>query len=132
MLDSLISLERMAVFMGPAMAARPGSKDSRVRMKTLSRDTSFLTEHTAFLSQKMNFLLDATLGMIGIEQNATIKIFSVAAVVFLPPTLIASIYGMNFEIMPELGWRVRLSVRAGADGRLGRAVVLDLQAAGRL
>ena len=52
----------------------------------------------------MSFLLDATLGMINIEQNAIIKIFSVAAVVFLPPTLIASIYGMNFEHMPELGW----------------------------
>ena len=52
----------------------------------------------------MNFLLDATLGMINIEQNGIIKIFSVAAVVFLPPTLVASIYGMNFEYMPELQW----------------------------
>jgi magnesium transporter len=52
----------------------------------------------------VNFLLDATLGMISIEQNATIKIFSVAAVVFLPPTLVASIYGMNFHFMPELDW----------------------------
>ena len=57
-----------------------------------------------FLSQKITFLLDATLGMINIEQNAIIKIFSVAAVVFLPPTLVASIYGMNFEVMPELKW----------------------------
>ena len=57
-----------------------------------------------FLSNKINFLLDATLGLINLEQNQIIKIFSVAAVVFLPPTLIASIYGMNFEHMPELKW----------------------------
>ncbi|EFG8199798.1 magnesium transporter, partial [Escherichia coli] len=52
----------------------------------------------------ITFLLDATLGLINLEQNQIIKIFSVAAVVFLPPTLVASIYGMNFEIMPELQW----------------------------
>ena len=70
----------------------------------MSRDVRSLTEHASFLSSKINFLLDATLGMINIEQNAIIKIFSVVAVVFLPPTLIASIYGMNFEFMPELHW----------------------------
>jgi magnesium transporter len=63
-----------------------------------------LTDHAGFLSQKITFLLDATLGMINIEQNAVIKIFSVAAVALLQPTLVASIYGMNFEYMPELGW----------------------------
>jgi magnesium transporter len=57
------------------------------------------------MAQKIIFLLDATLGLINIEQNAIIKIFSVAAVVFLPPTLVASIYGMNFAFMPELGWK---------------------------
>ena len=56
------------------------------------------------LSQKIIFMLDATLGMIGLEQSNIIKIVSVAAVIFLPPTLIASIYGMNFELMPELKW----------------------------
>lgn len=103
-LDSLVSLERMFVFMGPATSARIEMKDSKTRIKTLARDTRYLTEHATFLSGKITFLLDATLGMIGIEQNATIKIFSVAAVVFLPPTLIASIYGMNFQGMPELDW----------------------------
>ena len=63
-----------------------------------------LSDHASFISNKINFLLDATLGLINIEQNAIIKIFSVAAVVFLPPTLIASIYGMNFKHMPELEW----------------------------
>jgi magnesium transporter len=52
----------------------------------------------------LNFLLDATLGLINLQQNQIIKIFSVAAVVFLPPTLVASIYGMNFDMMPELKW----------------------------
>ena len=55
---------------------------------------------------RMNFLLDATLGMINIQQNDIIKIFSIAAVVFLPPTLVASIYGMNFDVMPELKWAI--------------------------
>ncbi len=68
------------------------------------RDIASLNEHAAFESHKINFLLDATLGMINIEQNRIIKLFSVAAVVFLPPTLVASIYGMNFDVMPELKW----------------------------
>jgi magnesium transporter len=59
---------------------------------------------TVYLSSKANFLLDTTLGLINIEQNGIIKIFSVAAVVLLPPTLVASVYGMNFEVMPELKW----------------------------
>ena len=58
----------------------------------------------SFLSAKISFLLDATLGLINLEQNQIIKIFSVAAVAFLPPTLVASIYGMNFDVMPELKW----------------------------
>lgn len=102
MLDSLVSVERLLAFVGPALGTK--AKENRSRIKTLGRDTRFLTEHATFLSQKITFLLDATLGMINIDQNATIKIFSIAAVVFLPPTLIASIYGMNFEVMPELGW----------------------------
>ena len=72
--------------------------------QTLARDDKSLGDHASFLSQKITFLLDATLGMIAIEQNNIIKIFSIAAGVFLPPTLIASIYGMNFRHMPELEW----------------------------
>ena len=64
-------------------------------------------------SDKVNFLLDATLGMISIQQNSIIKIFSVAAVVFLPPTLIASIYGMNFHFIPELSWEVGYPLALG-------------------
>jgi magnesium transporter len=97
--DSLVTLERLIAFHGAI-----GGKEGRARGKTLARDTQFLTDHANFMSQKITFLLDATLGMISIEQNAIIKIFSVAAVIFLPPTLVASIYGMNFAVMPELGW----------------------------
>lgn len=68
------------------------------------RDIESLNSHTAFLFDKINFLMDATVGFININQNKVIKIFSVASVAMLPPTLIASIYGMNFEHMPELQW----------------------------
>jgi magnesium transporter len=102
--DSLVSLERLFVFLTAAAPARVGGKDGKARLKTLGRDTRFLSEHAASLSAKLNFLLDATLGMISIEQNAIIKIFSVAAVIFLPPTLVGTVYGMNFDVMPELHW----------------------------
>ncbi|HVL21926.1 MAG TPA: magnesium transporter CorA family protein [Amaricoccus sp.] len=102
-IDSLVTLERIIAFLSVGSVAAAG-KDERSRLKSAARDARFLAEHSNALLQKLNFLLDATLGMISIEQNAIIKIFSVAAVVFLPPTLIASIYGMNFEVMPELHW----------------------------
>ncbi|TIT49764.1 MAG: magnesium transporter, partial [Mesorhizobium sp.] len=102
--DSLISLQRLAGFLAHVATLTKMSKDVRARIKTLSRDVLSLADHATFLSQKISFLLDATLGMISIEQNAIIKIFSVAAVIFLPPTLVASIYGMNFDVIPELKW----------------------------
>jgi magnesium transporter len=73
-------------------------------LREMMRDIETLMSHTTFLFDKINFLMDSTQGFINIEQNQIIKIFSIAAVVFLPPTLIASIYGMNFEYMPELKW----------------------------
>lgn len=100
--DSLLGLSRIAVFLNAQGEMR---KEIKARIKTLSRDLGSITDHAHFLAGKVNFLLDATLGLINIEQNAIIKIFTVAAVAFLPPTLIASIYGMNFEFMPELHWR---------------------------
>lgn len=72
--------------------------------REVMRDVDTLMSHTAFLFDKINFLMDSTQGFINIEQNQIIKIFSIAAVVFLPPTMIASIYGMNFDVMPELHW----------------------------
>jgi magnesium transporter len=74
--------------------------------RQILRDIESLDGHTAFLFDKINFLMDATVGFININQNKIIKIFSVASVAFLPPTLIASIYGMNFRLMPELDWAV--------------------------
>jgi magnesium transporter len=70
--------------------------------RQILRDIDSLDSHTAFLFEKINFLMDATVGFININQNKIIKIFSVASVALLPPTLIASLYGMNFQYMPEL------------------------------
>jgi magnesium transporter len=102
--DCLLSLQRLGGFFGQVLTQRNADKELRGRVRTLSRDAAALGDHASFLSQKITFLLEATLGMIAIEQNNIIKIFSIAAGVFLPPTLIASIYGMNFRVMPELGW----------------------------
>ena len=74
--------------------------------RQILRDIDSLDSHTAFLFDKINFLMDAIVGFININQNKTIKIFSVASVAFLPPTLIASIYGMNFRSLPELDWQL--------------------------
>ena len=74
--------------------------------RQILRDIDSLDSHTAFLFDKINFLMDATVGFININQNKIIKIFSVASVALLPPTLIASVYGMNFKFMPELEWSV--------------------------
>jgi magnesium transporter len=102
--ECLGSLGRMIGFFGQVTLKGKTEKELRARVRTLSRDCQSITDHAGFLTQKVTFLLDATLGLINIEQNAIIKIFSVVAVVFLPPTLIASIYGMNFHFMPELSW----------------------------
>lgn len=103
--ESLTTFDRLFSYLGLIAAERRMDRDLKARIKTLSRDARSLSDHVTFVSQKVTFLLDATLGLINIEQNAIIKIFSVAAVVFLPPTLIASIYGMNFHFMPELEWQ---------------------------
>ncbi len=81
-----------------------GQSELGETLREIMRDVEVLMSHTTFLFDKINFLMDSTQGFINIEQNQIIKIFSIAAVVFLPPTLVASIYGMNFEVMPELDW----------------------------
>ncbi|AKC68382.1 magnesium/cobalt transporter CorA [Pandoraea oxalativorans] len=88
------------------MRARMLKDEQYQEGKQIMRDIESLDNHTAYLFDKINFLMDATIGFININQNKIIKIFSVAAVAFLPPTLIASIYGMNFQMMPELRWEV--------------------------
>ena len=77
---------------------------SRAHVGSLATDITSLIDYSSFLADNLTFLLDASLGLISVEQNAAMKLFSWAAVVFLPPTLIAGIYGMNFEHMPELKW----------------------------
>jgi magnesium transporter len=104
MRESLASVSRMAIYLNQVVAAKPNSAGVRTRLKVIGQDLGSLADYAAFMANKVNFLLDATLGMISIQQNQIIKIVSVAAVVFLPPTLIASVYGMNFHFIPELKW----------------------------
>lgn len=99
--ESLHSLNRMLVFFKDVVSEHP-VLDRNIDI--LLTDTAALATQTSFLSDKVTFQLDATLGMINVEQNLTIKIFSVVAVFFLPPTLVSSLYGMNFHYMPELDW----------------------------
>ena len=101
--ESLVGLSRLLTFFDANMRLL-GQKQVRVRIKDLQRDIISLMGYVERMSEKLQLLLDATLGMINIQQNDIIKIFSIAAVVFLPPTLVASIYGMNFHLMPELDW----------------------------
>jgi magnesium transporter len=102
--ESAYSLGRLLTFLTHTAIERKEDKMLQARIRTAARDVQSLTDHIGFLSGKIVFLLDATLGMVNIQQNDIIKIVSVAAVVLLPPTLVASIYGMNFDYMPELKW----------------------------
>jgi magnesium transporter len=103
--ESLVSINRMLIFFSQIDEGKYLSKkEHRLRFRNLSREIHSLTEYANFLSQRNSFLLDATLGMLNVEQNMIIKVFTVAAAVFFPPTLIASVYGMNFKDIPELSW----------------------------
>ena len=100
--ESLFNMARILSFVS-GISYFENSDEQKV-IHLMSHDVPPLIEHANFLSNKISFLLDATLGMISIEQNSIMNVLSVVSVVFLPPTLVASIYGMNFEIMPELNW----------------------------
>ena len=102
--ESLVSIGRLVAFMSAVMEGMKWSKDMREQLKTMQRDIHSLSDHASYLSGKITFVLDAMLGVVNLEQNNIIKLFSVMAVVLMPPTLIASIYGMNFKYMPELDW----------------------------
>ena len=103
--ETLLGLSRILTFIG-AEKAGAVRKENQPIIKTLVRDVRSLVEHANFLNNKAQFLLDAVLGIINVEQNSIIKTFTVASVALMPPTLIASIYGMNFEFMPELKWQL--------------------------
>ena len=102
--ESLVSIGRLVTFVTAEADNVKWSKEMRAQLKTMQRDVASLTDHASYLSNKITFVLDALLGVVNLEQNNIIKLFSVMAVVLMPPTLIASIYGMNFKIMPELEW----------------------------
>jgi magnesium transporter len=99
--ESLVSFQRLLMYVQQASSLSL-SQDQRGRFKSTMRDVQSLSDHATFLGNKIQFLLDAVLGLINLEQNNIIKIFSVAAVMMMPPTLVASVYGMNFHFMPEL------------------------------
>jgi len=99
--ESLMTINRIIVYFLESI--KNLKLDALVsHVKGIGRDVQSLSDHANYLDGKVAFLLDAVLGLINIEQNQIIKIFSIAAVIFLPPTVVASIYGMNFSIMPEL------------------------------
>ncbi|WP_315758047.1 MULTISPECIES: magnesium transporter CorA family protein [unclassified Bradyrhizobium] len=102
--ESLVSIGRLVTFLSAVVEGVKWSKDMREQLKTMQRDVASLTDHASYLASKITFVLDAMLGVVNLEQNNIIKLFSVMAVVLMPPTLIASIYGMNFKMMPELEW----------------------------
>lgn len=100
---SLASLSRVLTFLYSNEMVQQ-DKEAKELCRSISLDIQSLSEHANFISGNITFLLDASLGLINVEQNGIIKIFSIASVVLLPPTLVASIYGMNFKYMPELEW----------------------------
>jgi Mg2+ and Co2+ transporter CorA len=109
--ESLVSFTRLLSYhQAIAKGTTKAGKDVRQKMKILHRDVGSLTDHAAFLTNKINFLLDATLGLINLEQNQIIKIFSVAAVVFLPPTLVALWHEFRLYARIEMGGRLSLGI----------------------
>jgi magnesium transporter len=115
-IESLSTLQRMLTYMAAPQTTQAAGLLKGIgkgQLKSLSRDVRSLSETAGTQSQKILFQLDATLGVINIRQSDIIKIFSVVAFVFLPPTLIASIYGMNFKWMPELDWHLGYPMAIG-------------------
>src|SRR4030081_2682710 len=102
--ESLVSIGRVVTFVAASVDGIKWSKEMREQLKTMQRDVASLIDHASYFFYNIPFVLDAMLGVVNLEQNNIIKLFSVMAVVLMPPTLIASIYGMNFKIMPELQW----------------------------
>lgn len=104
--ESMVAVERVLLFLS-ASYARPQKAHATftAEWRSAIRDVQAIEQHATFLSNKLQFMLEATLGLVSIEQNKIIKLFSVVSVALMPPTLIASIYGMNFKTMPELEWQ---------------------------
>jgi magnesium transporter len=103
--ESLVSIGRLLLYLANEADAMRWPKEMRATLKGMQRDVQSLSDHATYLANKITFLLDAMVGVVSLQQNNIIKIFSVVSVVLMPPTLIASIYGMNFKHMPELDWQ---------------------------
>ncbi len=110
--DALVNLLRLITYAGNEDSCMDSHDSLYVPLRPVSRDVNSLSEYASFLSNKINFMLDAVLGLINIEQNDIVKVFTIMSVVFLPPTLIASVFGMNFKHMPflETTWGAWLSI----------------------
>jgi magnesium transporter len=113
MRECLGSIGRLVLFFTNDAQNAKLPKDQYSQIRSMSRDVTTLTDYAAFLINKLQFLLDAIVGMVSLEQNNVIKIFSVVSVALMPPTLIASIYGMNFKHMPELDWTLGYPLALG-------------------
>jgi magnesium transporter len=113
---ALLSLERGLSFHNQAREGRDvkGAAHLALTLKTLGKDIQSLEVHGDYLSTRVALVSDATMGMINLAQNTTVRILSVVAALFLPPTLIGTVYGMNFKTMPELGWIWGYPVALGA------------------
>lgn len=101
--ESLVSQGRLLTHFLDVSGGCGASDGVQNRIRTSGKDVAALAAHVDHLSARLSFLLDAAIGLVGIEQNQIIKLFSVVAVMLMPPTLIASVYGMNFQHMPEIG-----------------------------
>jgi magnesium transporter len=101
--ESVVTIDRIMTYASQAPSAKFDSHLHN-RLAALLKDASSLADYADFLSNETSFLLDATLGVVNIEQNDVMRIFSIVSIIFLPPTLVASIYGMNFKIIPETNW----------------------------
>lgn len=118
--ESLMSLARVAGFL-QALPEIASEKLLKQRCRSMAVDIQSLSEHADFISENIIFLLDASLGLISVQQNQVMKVLSVAAMVFLPPTFIGTVYGMNFQDMPELSqpWAYPLALAVMAASALG-------------
>ena len=111
--ESQVSIGRLLLFLANEADTMRWPKDARAQLISMQRDVGSLSDHATYLTNKITFLLDALLGSVSIQQNNIIKIFSIAAVALMPPTLVGTIYGMNFKHMPELDWMLGYPMAIG-------------------
>jgi magnesium transporter len=102
--ESLASLERLAQYASAMLPDQALKNGNGARLKLALRDVRSLEDHVNFVLNKITFLLDATLGLVANQQNQVVSVLTVASTILMPPTLIGTVYGMNFKDMPELGW----------------------------